>query len=77
MIALDAVPALRGTDPGTGTAIRRAPVHTDGGTRSGWGISRRTLMRVGTAMGMAALSVFPAARRAYADGYTIYDGCPS
>ncbi|HEY0641504.1 MAG TPA: peptidoglycan-binding protein, partial [Pseudonocardiaceae bacterium] len=31
----------------------------------------------GTAVGLAALGVFPAARRAYSDGYSIYDRCPS
>lgn len=77
MTALDAVPLLRGTDPGTESAGRRAPVRTDGRTRAGWALSRRALLRAGTAVGMAALSVFPAARRAYADGYTIYDGCPT
>jgi hypothetical protein len=31
----------------------------------------------GTALGFAALGMFPAVRRALADGYTIYDRCPS
>ncbi|WP_405110258.1 peptidoglycan-binding protein [Micromonospora sp. NBC_01405] len=77
MTDLDTVPWLRGTDPGTGPAVRRAPVHPGGRKRAGWELSRRTLLRAGTAVGMAALSVFPAARRAYADGYTIYAGCPT
>jgi hypothetical protein len=77
MTTLDAVPALRGTDPGTGAAIRRPPVRTGSRTRAAWTLSRRAVLRAGTAVGMAALSVFPAARRAYADGYTIYAGCPS
>jgi len=39
---------------------------------------RRGLLRAATALGFAALGVFPAARRAYADGYDIWDGeCPS
>ncbi|OZV74300.1 peptidoglycan-binding protein [Micromonospora echinospora] len=76
MTTLDAVPALRGTDPGTGTAVRRPPART-GRARTAWTLSRRAVFRAGTAVGMAALSVFPAARRAYADGYTIYAGCPS
>lgn len=77
MTTLDAVPALRGTDPGTGAAIRRPPPGTGGRARTAWTLSRRALLRAGTAVGMAALSVFPAARRAYADGYTIYEACPS
>ncbi|WDZ82933.1 peptidoglycan-binding domain-containing protein [Micromonospora cathayae] len=76
MTTLDAVPALRGTDPGTGAAVRRTPVRA-GRTRAAWTLSRRALIQAGTAVGMAALSVFPAARRAYADGYTIYGSCPS
>ncbi|MDO3703063.1 peptidoglycan-binding protein [Micromonospora sp. C28SCA-DRY-2] len=79
MITLDAVPALRGTDPGTGAAPRRRPAASRTGSRLGtsWALSRRTLLQAGTAVGMAALSVFPAARRAYADGYDIYGSCPS
>ncbi len=79
MITLDAVPPLRGTDPGTGTASRRRPPtrRTTTGRTMSWALSRRTLLQAGTAVGMAALSIFPAARRAYADGYTIYGGCPA
>ncbi|HEX2771928.1 MAG TPA: hypothetical protein VHN18_05790, partial [Micromonosporaceae bacterium] len=79
MITLDDVPALRGTDPGTGTASRRRPPASLTRSRltTSWALSRRTLLRAGTALGMTALSIFPAARRAYADGYTIYDGCPT
>ncbi|WP_433349816.1 peptidoglycan-binding domain-containing protein [Micromonospora sp. CA-111912] len=77
MTDLATVPWLRGTDPGTGSAVRRVPVEPGGRKRAGWELSRRTLLRAGTAVGMAALSVFPAARRAYADGYTIYAGCPT
>lgn len=42
---------------------------------------RRTVLRagaaLGTALGMAAIGVFPAARRARADGFDIYPSCPS
>jgi Putative peptidoglycan binding domain len=75
---LDAVPELRGPDPGTGTAYRRPPAsRTRSRLTSSWALSRRTLLQAGTAVGMTALSIFPAARRAYADGYTIYGGCPT
>ncbi|MEU5941863.1 peptidoglycan-binding protein [Micromonospora sp. NPDC047548] len=79
MTTLDAVPALRGTDPGTGTVSWRRPPasRTRSGLTTSWALSRRTLLQAGTALGMAALSIFPAARRAYADGYTIYGGCPA
>ncbi|MFI0793807.1 peptidoglycan-binding protein [Micromonospora rubida] len=77
MTDLDTVPWLRGDDPGTGPAVRRVPVSPGGRKRGGWELSRRTLLRAGTAVGMAALSVFPAARRAYADGYEIYAACPT
>lgn len=78
MNTLDMVPTLRGPNPGTGPAPRRRPSRrtgTPGG--GGWALSRRTLFGAGTALGMAALSIFPAARQAWADGYTIYDSCPS
>jgi hypothetical protein len=74
---LDAVPPLRGADPGTGTASRRPASRTRSRLNPSWALSRRTLLQAGTAVGMAALSIFPAARRAYADGYTIYGSCPS
>jgi len=74
---LDAVPPLRGTDPGTGTARRPPASRTRIRLTPPWALSRRTLLQAGTAVGMAALSIFPAARRAYADGYTIYGGCPT
>jgi hypothetical protein len=69
------VPPLRGVDPGTGPAPRRraAPAPS--------GLPRRTVLRaataLGTAAGMAALGVFPAVRRAHAEGYDIYGACPS
>jgi Putative peptidoglycan binding domain len=76
---LDAVPPLTGPDPGTGTASRRRPPASRPTSRltPSWALSRRTLLQAGTALGMAALSIFPAARRAYADGYTIYGACPT
>ena len=75
MTTLDAVPPLRGTDPGTGTATRPRPPASR--LKTSWAVSRRTLLQAGTAVGMSALSVFPAARRAAADGYTIYSTCPA
>jgi hypothetical protein len=42
-----------------------------------WTTTRRSVMRAGTAAGLALLGAFPAARRAIADGYTIYPRCPS
>ncbi len=67
-------PALRGADPGTGAARRTGRLRST----ASWALSRRALLQAGTALGMAALSVFPAARRAHADGYDIYTGaCPS
>jgi hypothetical protein len=76
---IDAVPPLRGADPGTGTASRRRPPasRTTSRLTTSWALSRRTLLQAGTVLGMGALSIFPAARRAYADGYTIYGACPS
>lgn len=72
-MTLALVPPLRGEDPGTGLARRRRS--RPAGL---WALSRRALLRGGTALGLAALSVFPLARRAYADGYDIYTGtCPS
>lgn len=84
------IPPLRGTAPAGAvpadrTAIRIADRTAD---RTGvrlegpaWAPTRRSLLRagvaLGTAAGMAALGVFPAARRAYADGYDIYGSCPS
>jgi hypothetical protein len=60
------VPALRG--PGRRPTTRR-PVN--------WTVTRRSVMQAGTAVGLALLGAFPAARRAIADGYTIYPRCPS
>jgi hypothetical protein len=87
MTGLDVVPPLRGSDldaratpgrpPPTGRTVR---AHASPGPRP-WAPSRRTVLQagaaLGTAAGMAALGVFPAARRAYADGYDIFGSCPS
>ncbi len=70
---VDTVPARRAGRPGrplppgrrrtVGRAVRGAPCC-------------RPAPRSGTAAGMAVLGVFPAARRAYADGYDIYGQLP-
>lgn len=60
------VPPLRG--PARRPTTRR-PVS--------WTVTRRSVMQAGTAVGLALLGAFPAARRAIADGYTIYPRCPS
>ncbi len=78
MTSFETVPMLRAPDPATGRAVRRT-TREGAGLRSlsTWVPSRRALLQAGTALGMAALSVFPAARRAAAEGYTIYGSCPS
>ena len=71
------IPPLRGRRPdGARTVKRRLP------PGSAWhALPRRSVLAAalagGTAAGFAALGVFPAARRALADGYSIYDRCPS
>jgi peptidoglycan hydrolase-like protein with peptidoglycan-binding domain len=73
MSAFDRVPSLRG---GTATA-------SDGGREVAprsvvYAVPRRRIFQAATAVGFAAMGVFPAARAAYADGYDIYEGpCPS
>jgi Putative peptidoglycan binding domain len=68
---VDLVPPLRGAS----TPARRRPAAA---RRSvDWSLTRRSVMRAGTAVGLAMLGAFPAARRAIADGYTIYPQCPS
>ncbi len=69
------VPPLRGTDPG----MPVEPRARDRKLRwTGWTPTRRTVLRVGGAAGLAVLgSVFPSVRRAVADGYDIYPECPS
>jgi hypothetical protein len=71
------IPPLRGARPdGAAVVKRRLPKATSWPT-----MRRRSVLAAaiagGTAAGFAALGVFPAARRAYADGYSIYDRCPS
>lgn len=71
------IPPLRGQRPaGAATVKRSLPRATS------WPQLRRrsvltAVLAGGTAAGFAALGVFPAARRAYADGYAIYGSCPS
>ncbi|GAA4919629.1 peptidoglycan hydrolase-like protein with peptidoglycan-binding domain [Stackebrandtia albiflava] len=76
MTTFDRVPSLRDAstsaspsgDHATATAPR--PVV--------YAVPRRRLFQAATAVGFAAIGVFPAARAAYADGYDIYEGpCPS
>ena len=69
------VPPLRGTDPG----MPVEPRARDRKLRwTGWTPTRRTVLRAGSAAGLAVLgSVFPSVRRAVADGYDIYPECPS
>ena len=77
MTALDNVPLLRGPGrtPSADAADRRAG-HT--GSLARFAPGRRTVLQVATAVGFAAVGVFPAARKAYADGYDIWTGaCPS
>jgi hypothetical protein len=81
MTGLDAVPPLRGAGRAPGAGRLRRAVVGRRGSGAASGPSRRTVLQVGaalgTAAGMAALGVFPAARRAYAEGYDIYGGCPT
>jgi hypothetical protein len=65
------IPPLRGTRPAGATGVRRRSV------RRGWSPSRRSVLQGGTALGLAAIGLFPAARKAIADGYAIYPRCPS
>jgi hypothetical protein len=73
---LEHIPALRGPRPqGTATVTRYVPPQPTS-TPGPWRPSRRSILRgaivSGTALGFAALGVFPAARNAYADGYHIW-----
>lgn len=67
------IPPLRGPMPAGATPVRRRTPRR----LPGWSPSRRSVLQATTALGMAALGLFPAARRAIADGYTIYPRCPS
>ena len=74
---LEHIPVMRGPRPsGTATVTRTAPQPPATSTPAPWRPSRRSILRgaiaSGTALGFAALGVFPAARRAYADGYDIW-----
>ncbi|MGX7825980.1 peptidoglycan-binding domain-containing protein [Actinokineospora sp. 24-640] len=69
-----AVPPLRGADPGM-PVERRRPSRSWAGVD--WSLSRRSILRAGTVVGLTALGAFPAVRRAVADGYDIYPTCPS
>src|SRR5262245_10855100 len=65
--------------PGAATVSRKAPRDDDGPAA---GLSRRSVLRTlvasGTFLGFSLLGAFPAARRAYADGYDIKGlPCPS
>ena len=79
MTSLDQIPMLR--RPG-GAAVRtpanrprRAPA---GALTPRSGVGRRRFLQGATVVGFAALTVFSAAREAYADGYDIWEGdCPS
>lgn len=77
MTQFDAIPPLRGQRPaGAPPMKRRLP-----GAVSPPTMGRRPLLAAalgaGAAVGLTALGVFPAVRRARADGYTIYNRCPS
>lgn len=83
MTALDRIPQLRrpGAAPypaaGRGAAGSRRPDRTPA-RRRGSGFGRRRFLQGATAASFAALTVFSAAREAYADGYDIWEGaCPS
>jgi len=81
VIDLEQIPPLRGPRPaGVATASRKPPPK-QAGTQTG-GVSRRSVLRTmvasGTVLGFTALGAFPAARRAYSDGYDIKGlPCPS
>jgi len=83
MTDLEVVPLLRASGSATGSAPRGRQQASRRTLRpvSPSPIRRRTVLQagatLGTAVGMAAIGVFPAARRAYADGYDIYGSCPS
>jgi Putative peptidoglycan binding domain len=73
MTTIHSIPPLRGTRPDGAIPVRRkAPKQV-----FGWSPRRRSVLQAGTAVGLAALGMFPAARRAIADGYDIYPNCPS
>jgi hypothetical protein len=79
---VDLVPPLRAS-AGADADGRLEPAPSRAGLRPvAWSpVQRRTVLQagaaLGTTIGMAAIGVFPAARRAYADGFDIYPSCPS
>jgi hypothetical protein len=79
MIQTEQIPLLRGPRPeGATPTTRKAPRQRPPTAR----LSRRSLLGAavasGTALGFSLLGVFPAARRADAEGYDIWTGaCPS
>jgi hypothetical protein len=79
---LEEIPPLRGDRPAGAVAVSRKAPRQSVSLAGPTGLSRRSILRAaiasGTALGFAALGVFPAARRAYAEGYDIWTGaCPS
>src|SRR5262245_23883986 len=85
MIQLEQIPPLRGPRPEGSTpappATRKAPRQNTTASASGR-VSRRSILSAaiasGTALGFSLLGAFPAAKRAYADGYDIWTGpCPA
>jgi peptidoglycan hydrolase-like protein with peptidoglycan-binding domain len=79
MTSLEQVPMLRTPGPDPQPARRRRSGEPAlGRPFAGTAPARRRVLQAATALGFAALGVFPAARKAYADGYRIWTGsCPS
>jgi hypothetical protein len=81
VIDLDQIPPIRGPRPaGRPPVSRKAPREPSRGLAAA--LSRRTVLRTmiasGTFLGFSILGAFPAARRAYSDGYDIKGlPCPS
>lgn len=79
MTSLETVPTLR-TPPADARPAgrRRVPGTGPGRPFAGLAPARRRVLQAATALGFAAVGLFPAARQAYADGYDIWTGdCPS
>ncbi|THA26435.1 peptidoglycan-binding protein [Streptomyces sp. RKND-216] len=79
MTTLEQVPMLRTPGPDARPARRRrAGRERETAAFAGLVPTRRRILQAATAVGFAALGMFPAARKAYADGYDIWTGsCPS
>jgi hypothetical protein len=78
MYQLEQIPSVRGARPAGSRTVTREAVKGSGKLT----FERRTVLRAAvtgiTAVGISALGVFPAARRAYADGRDVWDGaCPA